>query len=307
MNTLFTNGVIAVREKSLLGEKLLRFAEMSAEEVFRALSESGFGSGSDAASVHDGEQLCEAESAELDGFIREYAPSRAIAEYLLLPRDYHNAKALVKAEILHTGFEKLLAPAGLVPVGTLSDAIGTGEFEPLGALGETMRSVLSMENPTGAEVGFAFDKALFSRLLTVCRHNSLLRRLLAGRADRLNILTVLRAPDEAFAEKFLLPGGKCDKETLLSGEFKDPSLAEFYRMTSSAKEKGQPFTEAERAVDSFEAEYFTARKYELEGKEPFLYYVFRRRAEISDVRILLVCLNAGLDESEIKKRLRAIG
>ena len=81
---------------------------------------------------------------------------------------------------------------------------------------------------------------------------------------------------------------------------------EFYQTALRAKEAGTPFTEAERALGCFEAEYFAAHKYELSGKEPFLYYVFRRRAEISDARVLLVCLNAGVPGQEIKKRLRTV-
>ena len=39
----YLNGVIAVKETYLLGSKLLKFCEASADEVFRSLSECGFG------------------------------------------------------------------------------------------------------------------------------------------------------------------------------------------------------------------------------------------------------------------------
>ena len=55
---------------------------------------------------------------------------------------------------------------------------------------------------------------------------------------------------------------------------------------------------------SCEAEYFAARRFELKKSEPFLYYAFRRRIENENVRILFVCLLAGMKEDEIKKRLR---
>lgn len=299
MNTLYTNGMIAVKEKSLLGEKLYRFAEMSAAEVFRALLESGFGGGAE-----NGELLCEAEERSLDGFIRENAPSRAIAEYFLLPRDYHNAKALVKAKKLQTGDEKLLAPEGFFQIDTLRAAIGGGEFSSLGELGKTAEAALSDETLSGAEVGFLFDSALFARLKKRCKGT--LGRLLSGKADRMNILTVLRCGDGETARKFLLPAGTCSAEALLAGDFKERELAEFYRTALAAKERGS-FAEAEQKIDSFETEYFSAHRCELEGKEPFLYYVFRRKAEIANVRILLVCLGAGLPEREIKKRLRTVG
>ncbi len=299
--TVYTNGVIAVKEKSLLGEKLLRFAEMSAEEVFRALTESGFGGGSEAKSVSDGELLCRAEEAVLDAFIREYAPSQAIKEYLFAPRDFHNLKALIKARLLGSDPAPMLASEGMRSVEELENLLESGAY---------IKEL--PENASGAEIGAALDKALYIHLFKACKGSPLLKKLLVGRVDRLNILTALRASDKEFAESLYLAGGKLKKETL--GELFDGNgealkrtpYVPFYKSALSAKEAGKPFTEAERALDRFEAEYFGEHKYELAGKEPFLYYVFRRRAEIADVRILLVCLNAGLSEQEIKKRLRAI-
>ena len=298
--TVYTNGVIAVKEKSLLGEKLLRFAEMSAEEVFRALSESGFGAGAGTGSF-DGELLCRAEEDALDGFIRTYAPSRAIETYLLAPRDFHNLKALVKAKLLGTDAAPMLAAEGLHSASELAELLEQGAF-----------SFELSEQPTGAEIGAAIDKALYAYLFQKCRGAAVLKKLLVGKVDRLNILTALRASDREFAESLYLAGGKLGAAQLgrvfEGGEeaLKHTPYEEFYRTALRAKEAGKPFTEAERALDRFEAEYFEAHKYELAGKEPFLYYVFRRRAEIADVRILLVCLNAGLSEQEIKKRLRSV-
>ena len=73
-----------------------------------------------------------------------------------------------------------------------------------------------------------------------------------------------------------------------------------------AKRKGVPFTNAEKLRDGYETEYFSRIKYELKNSQPFLYYVYRRRIENANVRILFVCLLAGLTETEIKKRLRSV-
>ena len=91
LDTAYTNGVIAAREKYLLKDKLYRLCELTAEDAFRALIESGFGAGALAESVYEYEKLIAAEEASLDGFVREYAPSPAEKAYLLSPRDFHNA------------------------------------------------------------------------------------------------------------------------------------------------------------------------------------------------------------------------
>ena len=314
LDPVYTNGVIAVKERSLLGDKILRFTEMTAEEVLRALQEGGFGSGAEST---EGEALCEAEERSLDSFIREYAPSKTELGFLLSPRDFHNAKALVKSAKLNSDAEKLLAPEGLVPAADIATAVSKGDYALLnGELSSAVKEALENEELTGAETGAIFDIALYRHLYALCKWRRVLKKLLAGRADRLNILTAMRATDREFAEKLFVGGGTLGKKQfdLIFSEDEDvrakaldnTPYGGFYALCLEAKEKGLPFTEAERALESFEAEHFADRRYELEGREPFLYYVFRRRAEIQNVRIILVCLNAGLSAQEIKRRLRAV-
>ncbi len=310
LSTLYTNGVIAVREKLLLGDKLLRFPEMTAEEVLRALGESGFGDGE-----QDGESACRAEEEALDAFIREYAPSREELVYFLAPRDFHNAKALCKAKKLGTSAEDLLAPEGLVPIAQLSRAVESGDCTGLcRELAETIPAALG-EDVGGAELGVRFLNAQNSFLLRSLKLRKVLRDLIAERTDRTNILTCFRAQTFERAKPLLVTGGKLTEERLsklflsdmgASDALKGTPYEAFFGLCARAKESRLPYTEAERAVESSEAEYFVRRRFELEGKEPFLYYVFRRRAEIANVRIILVCLNAGMPSYDIKKRLRAL-
>ncbi len=70
------------------------------------------------------------------------------------------------------------------------------------------------------------------------------------------------------------------------------------------KNAGRPMTDAERFADGFELDFLAKKKYELKRSQPFLYYVFRRKAENANVRILTGGLLAGIDERGIRKRLR---
>ena len=120
----YTEGVIAAKDKYLLKDKILRLCEMTADDAFRSLLEYGFGGGAETtSSVFDYEKLIQAEEMALDGFILQYAPTKADAEYLLSPRDFHNAKALMKAKLLGADAEKMLASEGLIPISVLSAAV----------------------------------------------------------------------------------------------------------------------------------------------------------------------------------------
>lgn len=320
---MYTNGVIAAREKYLLNDRILKLCDSGAEEVLRALSESGFGKGAEVTSVYEYEKLVAADEAAIDGFIREYAPSNAEAAYLLSPRDFHNAKAAVKARYLNLSLENMLAPAGLISAEEVVNCVNSGEYAPLGkVLGEAVEqaaALFSEEDKTeasGAEIGIIFEKALYKHLHEACARSGLLKRLLTTKADMTNIITALRSTEKEYAAKCYVTGGKLsekqleflfeeDTEKALKA-FKSTPYYEFVKKCIADNAAGRPLTAAERICESYETEYFTAKKYELQRNQPFLYYVFRRRAENTNVRILFVCLLAGMKDSEIKRRLRAI-
>ncbi len=317
VDVLFTNGIIAAREKYFLKDKLYRMCELSADEAFRMLTESGFG-GSEAASVYEYEKLVAADERSIDAFVREYAPTKSELAYFLAPRDFHNAKAMVKADYLGCSADKMLAPDGLIPVSEMAACFRSGEFSPLGA--ELSSAVLKAkeylkDGSSGAEVGAIFERAQYEYLALSCKRNPLLRKLLAAKADMTNILTALRSADPSHAEKSYVAGGKLSPNKLgklFEGEdtairaFGGTDYSDFLKVCLAAKAGGLPQREGEKIRDSYESDYLAENKYELKAAQPFLYYVFRRRAENENVRIVFVCFLSGMSERDIKQRLRGV-
>ena len=310
-DSAYTNGVIAVKEKKLLKDKLAKMCSMSGEDALRLLAESGFGGGSEP------EEMVLADEREIDLFIREYAPSKDVEEYLLAPRDFHNAKALVKARHLELDDKPLLGSDGQFSADEIAKAMEAGDTVKLGKeLHEAIKAakaLLEKEEPAGAEVGFVFDKALFAYLLRVLKKYGVCKKLLIRRLDMTNLLTYFRSQSKEEAEKFFIEGGSLSKEKLscvFAAEgaalkaFEKSPYKEYVKKLTAAREGEQPFTEAEKMLESFEVDFFSQKPYELSGQGTFLYYVFRRRTENENVRIVLVCLKAGLSEAEIRKRLR---
>ncbi len=292
--TVYTNGVIAVKEGQLLGEKLLRFPDMTEGEVLRALSESGFGTGS--------EDPVLAEERALDAFIREYAPTQADRAYFLAPRDFHNLKALYKAQRLGVDPAPMLAPWGLWEEGELREMLAQNK-PPVPRV---------REDAAGAEIGAAFDGAMYAYLFRVCAKRGDLKKLLRMRVDMTNILTACRVQDMGATDELFLAGGTLKKEQFpLPGEgeksehaFDGTPYRAFYNACLAAGKP--PYTGAERILESFEEQSYFGRRFGLDGREPFLYYVFRRRAEIRNVRMILVSLRAGVPPKEIEKRLTGV-
>lgn len=319
----YVNGVISAKEIFLLGGKIYKLCELSAEDAFRAVAESGFGKGAEVASVYEYENLLLADERDLDAFIREYAPAKAESAYLLAPRDFHNAKAVLKAYFLNTDVDKMLAPEGLLSVEEITRCIKEEDLTPLGKeLKEAVESSSALFNEenadgvSGAKIGAIFEKALYKYLLNACSKNLMLKKLIVKKIDMTNILTFLRSKTCEYATENFIQGGKLKIEQL-NGVFSENAeeserlldnteYKDFYATCIGDKSKGLPFTKAELIRDDLEIDFLAERKYELKRAQPFLYYVLRRRAENENLRILFVCLLAGMSESDIKKRLRAI-
>ena len=209
LDTTYTNGVIAAREKHLLKDRILRLCELSAEDAFRLLLESGYGGAESVTSVYEYEKLIAVEERALDAFINEYAASDAERVFLLAPRDFHNAKALVKAWYLKTDPACMLAPQGLIATDLISAALENGKFERLqeknAYLATACKKAMASleEQPSGAKVGEIFEQALQSYLGEQVKKHRTLKKLLATKADMINILTALRCGDKALAaEKY---------------------------------------------------------------------------------------------------------
>lgn len=322
-STDYINGVIAVKEIRLLGDRISKLCDMSAEDAFRTVSESGFGKGGDAGSVYEYEKLLYADERDLDSFIREYAMTEAEKAYLLSPRDFHNAKAVLKSKFIKTDAEKMLAPDGLLSVETITRCIEEENYKPLGeelaSACEKAAALFSEENAegaSGAEVGVVFERALYKRLKSSCAKNSMLKSLTAKKSDMNDILTALRSKTPEYAANNYILCGKLKARQLDNLFLEDGDKAahaldgtgyeKFLEICLEDKEKGLPMTRAELIRDNLEIDFLAERKYELKRNQPFLYYVLRRRAENANLRILFVCLLAGMGENEIKKRLRSV-
>ncbi len=318
---VYIGGIIAVKENSLLKDKIYGLCEMSAENAFRALAESGFFRNADVSSVFEYEKVLRSDEADIDEFAREYAPTNAIKTYLFAPRDFHNAKAILKAKYLKTDAGKMLAPEGLFEIETLEKVVnGEDGQEVYPQLIEAVKGAAALfekegANASGAEIGRIFEQKLYDCLFACCKYSPLLKKLLALKADMNSILITMRSNTPEYASNNVISGGKIpvEKLLLLFSENEEKAekaldgtyLEKFWKQCFETRKKGLPFTAAEKEVAGVETEFLAEHKYELKRSQPLLYYIFRRRAENENMRIVLSCLLAGMQPEDIKARLRA--
>lgn len=318
-DAVYAGGVIAVKEKSLLKNKIEKLCALTPDEAFRSLKESGFGAGAEAASVSEYEKLLAQDLKDIDAFTREYALNNAQKAYFFAERDFHNAKAFLKASILNSDVSKMLSPDGLYA----ADEIKAFIFDGAGRLPreleraiEEVKKLIEDGKATGAEVGIIFERAKFEYLLSACKSDGFLKSLIRERIDRANVLSFMRANTPEYALNTTISGGKIAAENMceLFSENAEKAasaldktyLKDFWRKCYALKKDGKPFVDAELEAADVDVETLKKNRFELKRGQPFLYYVFRRRAENTNVRILLSCLIAEMSEREIVARLRAV-
>lgn len=301
-NYEYVNGIISAKEQDLLGEKLFALAGGTYENALKTLKERALFSAGETAE----ETLFFAEE-KLNAFVRDTA-LKPVRDFFLLPYDFLNVKTLLKAKCAGEEIEGKLAPWGTVKTDELSRFIEKGK----GEIDERLISLIGSAKPlfekgvSGREIGRFFAKAEVETLKKACKRSRLLTRFLKEKIDGKNLLFAVRAKDkdEFFAE--FLPCGTLKKEEFLpvfdpekrEKAFDGRAQKEFYSTALKSK------VCSERDVEDFALKTLYAKRFELSGGQPLIYYILRVKCEIVNARILLSGTSAGMAEDEIKRRMR---
>ena len=304
-------GIIKSREKYLIGEeKLARLLEADTlSDALKTLKELGFGGEEDYG--EDYESLLAAEEEKTIAFLKENYDGEAAA-YLSAGVDFHNAECAAR-----TAFGGVNAPfkrGGTVSGEDLLQAAKSGNYAGIPThLAKPMKeAALLFEEQTanGVTVGMTFVSAYYA-YLTASAKSKWLKEALRYEIDAKNIATVLRSRDMAVAEPMLLTGGTLSKKQLSvlltdRAEEAADSLGAYKELALLGLEgmKNRTLVAFERAADSFSMKKLKERRYETEGTFPLLLFAFYKKAELANVRIVLVGKRGGVKNEQIKARLK---
>lgn len=304
-------GIIKSREKYLVGEeKLARLLEAdSLSDALKTLKEMGYGGEENF--DEDYESLLAAEEEKAIAFLRENYNGEAAA-YLAAGVDFHNAECAVRAAF--SGGNAPYKRGGSVTGEALYEAAKSATYAQIPTyLATPMQAAATLfkeGNASGVSVGMIFLSAYYAHLTSVAK-SKWLKNALCYEIDAKNIATVLRSRDMALAEPMLLSGGKISKKqlaVLLSDRAEEQAdkLGEYKELALMGIEgmKTRSLVAFERAADSFSMKKLKERRYETEGTFPLLLYAFYKKAELANVRIVLVGKRGGVPNEQIKARLK---
>lgn len=256
---------------------------------------------------------------ELGSFI----PDAADLDVFKIKYDYHNIKAMLKAEVMGVSPGALLADLGRISVEELFIAQRDNDGSNLpGRLSSAVyvgREVLSAtRDPQLFDI--AVDKWYFRDLLETAQKtgSAFLVGYVRLQIDAANLRTLVRTlrmgKDEEFLRGVLFKGGEITPEELLRvSAGKGAGLAELYAPTglaAAAEEgartvRGGAFTEFEKRCDDAQSGYLDRARLIPFGEEPVLAYLAARETEYTNLRIILIGRLAGVPADVIRSRLRA--
>ncbi len=313
--------MLRAREPKLLNnDRAERMLDASSfEECAKLLTDCGYG---------DMSQMSAKEiEAELAGHRRDVfaemdnlCPDEELVDVFRIKYDYHNVKAIIKAEAMNLDAERLLSDSGRIAPEQLLTIYNEDRCTELPkmlaeAVEEAKSTLARTSNPQLAD--FVLDKAYFAELREEAKRlgSRFLEGYVAVLIDSANLKSAVRTlrmgKPADFLEAVLIPGGNVDADRI-SAAGDAESIAALFAHSGFDKAAGLGaeaaaggnMTEFELACDNAVNSYLRGAKLVSYGPEAVLAYIAAVEGEITAVRMILTGRLSGIAPQVIRERLR---
>ena len=292
------------------------------EEAAKILQECGYPE-LDAADPEAMDAALSAAREETLSDVMDGAPEPRYIELFKLKYDYHNVKALLKAEAMGTSADRMLMDMGRVSAAVLKEAVRTGELDELppmlaSAVAEAREILDTTRDPQLSDI--ALDRWTYADMAALAEdtNSDFLRGYVAVQIDAANLRALVRTvrmgKSPEFLRGVLIEGGEIPTDGILTLSANHGSgMSEVYGSTrfAAAAEagaealRGGPLTKFEKLCDDAVGDYLAGAQYVPFGEAPLVGYLAARETEYTNLRILLMGRGAGLPADVIRSRLRA--
>ena len=292
------------------------------EEAAKILQECGYPE-LDAADPEAMDAALSAAREETLADVMDGAPEPRYIELFKLKYDYHNAKALLKAEAMGTSADRMLMDMGRVPAAVLKEAVRSGELDELppmlaSAVAEAREILDTTRDPQLSDI--ALDRWTYADMAALAEetNSDFLRGYVAAQIDAANLRALVRTirmgKSPEFLRGVLIEGGEIPTDSILTlSANRGSGMAEVYGPTRFADAaeagaealRGGPLTNFEKLCDDAVGDYLSGAQYVPFGEAPLVGYLAARETEYTNLRILLMGRGAGLPADVIRSRLRA--
>lgn len=250
-----------------------------------------------------------------------FVPDRSVVDVFKVKYDYHNIKALLKAQAMDVDGKRLLIDAGRVPAEDLARAVAEGNF---GALPPALASAAKEAYETLSATGdpqladFLLDRTYFQEMLALAKDSGsqLLTDYVRASIDSANLRTVVRTlrmkgGDKMIRKVVFFEGGRVPAVDILAGAvggdveglFRSSAMRRAAQLGAEAA-KGGSLTAFEKACDDAVTAVAAGAKSVPFGVETVIGYLVAKEIEFTAVRIIMSGRMAGVSGDTIRERLR---
>ena len=249
-------------------------------------------------------------------------PEAQLVQLFRLKYDYHNAKALIKAQAMGVECDAILSQRGTIPPQKLHAAFYEEDYRDIpSVLAQAMVSAAAIlahtANPQAAD--FELDRAYFAQMLDLANGLSdggFARDYVQLQIDSANLRAAVRtrrmAKDEDFLKTALIPGGTIGTDRVLAAFDSAEALTALYGNTwlgnaaaaGAAAMSGGALTAFELLCDNALMDYIRAAKLRSFGAAHVTAYLAAMENETTAARMILTGRLAGLQPAVIRERLR---
>ncbi len=318
---LFISTYLRAREKNLLtAARMDRMIDAPSEdEAAKVLQEIGYGEFS-ATSDRELSAALAAEREKLFADLYRFVPDKAVVDVFKVKYDYHNIKALLKAQAMGLKGDHLLLDAGRVSTEQLQRAITDGEYDLLprelaNAAREASEVLSTTADPQLAD--FVLDRAYYAEMLASAKRtrSKFLTGYVRTTIDAANLRSVVRTlrmrKGADFLKKVLFEGGEVDTGKIITaamgGNIEDPFRSSALRAAAEAgaqAAQGGSLTKFEKVCDDAVTAAAAKAKNVPFGEEAVIGYLVAKEIEFTAVRIIMSSRMAGINGDIIRERLR---
>ena len=299
--------MLAAREtKMLSAERMERMIDAPTnEEAAKILEECGYGDLSGLSAKDAGA-----------------APEAQLVQLFRLKYDYHNAKALIKAQAMGTDCGAIMSQRGTVPPQKLHAAFYEEDYRDIPpvlaqAMVDAAAILARTANPQAAD--FALDRAYFAQMLALCdglSDGGFAKGYVQLQIDGANLRAAVRtrrmAKDADFLRNALVSGGTIGTDRVLAAFESAEALTALYANTwlsnaasaGAAAMSGGALTAFELLCDNALMDYIRAAKLRSFGAAHVSAYLAAMENETTAARMILTGRLAGLQPAVIRERLR---
>lgn len=322
---LYISASLRCQENSLLSrERMERMLDARTnDEAAKVLSECGYKDLEPVTAQSLTRSLDQAR-AETFAELAKYAPNTDIVDVFRVKYDYHNAKALIKANANGQNAAAMLIDAGRYSPEVITAATRLTEEEaPSSPLTEALQAAITEAADVLTATGdpqksdFLLDKACYSEMLALAKRSrsSFLLGYVKLQIDATNLKAAVRAQrmhkDTEFLKRVLLPGGNVSEEEVLNACLSGGSLENtFYGDLQEAAKIGTAAisggrqTEFEKAVDNALGAYLKGSHMVPFGDAVLIAFAAAKENEITAARIIMSGRLSGVPADSIRERLR---